>query len=248
MIVKKEMRGPSRTGFAWAAMGALALFALAGCGGGGGGASTAPTVSQVSLQGTAAVGSPLAGANITVIDAKGATATTTADASGNYTISVTGMTAPLVILASDPQGVASTQVSVLAALTSGSATNIVNVTTLTTAVSAWLTSSGNPSDLASSSSTLAAVTPASVAAAVANLKSALSAILAANGVSAASFDPIGAPFTANHTGLDGVIDSIQVINDPSGGVDLISTADPSTRRCIGSRRGSASPSRRTRTT
>lgn len=239
MIVKKEMRGPSRTGFAWAAMGALALFALAGCGGGGGGASTAPTVSQVSLQGTAAVGSPLAGANITVIDAKGATATTTADASGNYTISVTGMTAPLVILASDPQGVASTQVSVLAALTSGSATNIVNVTTLTTAVSAWLTSSGNPSDLASSSSTLAAVTPASVAAAVANLKSALSAILAANGVSAASFDPIGAPFTANHTGLDGVIDSIQVINDPSGGVDLISTADPSTS--IPLKNGASSP-------
>lgn len=232
MSVEKEMRGPSKTVFAWAAAGALALFALAGCGGGGGSASgtssTATSASQVSLQGTAAVGSPLAGANITVIDSKGATATATADASGNYTVSVTGMTAPFVILASDPQGIASTQVSVLAALTSGSSTSIVNVTTLTTAISALLTSSGNPSDLASNSSALAAVTPASVAAAVANLKVALSAILTANGVSAASFDPIGAPFTANHTGVDGVIDSIQVVNDPSGGVDLISTADPST--------------------
>ena len=229
MSVKKEAWGPSKTGFAWAAAGVFALFALAGCGGGGGSAGTpATSASQVSLQGTAAVGAPLPGANITVIDSKGATATATADANGNYTVSVTGMTAPFVILASDPQGVASTQVSVLAALTSGSATSIANVTTLTTAVSAWLTSSGNPSDLALSSSALAAVTPASVAAAEANLKAALSAILSANGVSAASFDPIGAPFTANHTGVDGVIDAIEVVNDPSGGVDLVSTADPST--------------------
>jgi len=227
MAIKRAERGQFKTGVAWTAAAALALFALAGCGGGGGSASTGASVTQVAMQGTAAVGAPMAGASITVIDSKGVTAATTADSTGKYSVTVTGMTAPFVILASDPSGVDSTQVSVLPSLTSGS-TVIANVTTLTTALSALLTSTGNPTDLASNSSTLAAVTPVKVAAAISTLKTALAAILAANGVDAASFDPIGTPFSADHTGQDGVIDAVQVVADPNGGSELVSTADPST--------------------
>lgn len=218
-------RGQFKMGMGWAAAGAVALFALAGCGGGGSGsASTGTSVTQVALQGTAAVGAPMANANILVIDTKGATATATADSNGQYTVPVTGMTAPLAILASDPTGVDETQVSVVSSMGTTS-TIVANATTLTTAVSALLTSSGNPSDLASNSGTLAAVTPASVAAAVSNLKVALSSILTANNVNAATFDPIGTPFTADHTGLDGVIDAVQVVAAPGGGDELVSTAD-----------------------
>ncbi|RDU96068.1 hypothetical protein DWV00_25850 [Trinickia dinghuensis] len=213
----------------WAATGAVALFALAGCGGGGssGSPSAGTSVTQVALQGTAAVGAPMASANIVVIDSKGAMATTTADSNGQYSVSVTSLTAPLVILASDPTGVDSTQVSVVPSMGTTS-TVTANATTLTTAISALLTSTGNPTDLAASSSALAAVTPASVSAAVSSLKTALSTILAANGVGAATFDPIGTPFTADHTGLDGVIDAVQVVAAPGGGDELVSTADATT--------------------
>lgn len=228
MTDSKAGRGHFTTGAAWAAAASLALFALAGCGGGGGSSSSAGTsVTQVAVQGTAAVGAPMAGASIMVIDSKGAMATATADANGKYSVSVTGMTAPLVILASDPNGVDATQVSVVASM-GATSTITANATTLTTALSALLTSSGNPSDLASNNAALAAVTPASVAAAISSLKTALASILAANSVNAATFDPIGTPFTADHTGLDGVIDSIQVVSAPGGGDELVSTADSTT--------------------
>jgi hypothetical protein len=230
MSNKTVVQAQCKTGMAWAAAGALTLFALAGCGGGGGSgasASTGTSVTQVSMQGTAAVGAPMAGASIVVIDTKGATATATADANGQYTVQITGMTAPLVVLASGPNDTDATQVSVVPSMGTGS-TVVANATPLTTAVSALLTSTGNASDLASNSTVLAAVTPASVAAAVNNLKTALTPILAANSVNATTFDPIGTPFTANHTGLDGVIDAVQVVAAPGGGEELVSTADPTT--------------------
>jgi len=229
MTDNKIVRAQFKTGMAWATAGALTLFALAGCGGGGGSdsASAGTSVTQVSMQGTAAVGAPMAGASIVVIDTKGALATATADSNGQYTVPITGMAAPLVVLAMDPNGADATQVSVVPSMGAGS-TVVANATPLTTAVSALLTSTGNASDLASNNSVLAAVTPASVAAAVNNLKTALSSILAANNVSAAGFDPIGTPFTADHTGLDGVIDAVQVVAAPGGGDELISTADPAT--------------------
>ena len=223
MTNTKAVRGRFEMRVAWTAASALALFALAGCGGGDN-PSTGAGVTQISVEGTAAVGAPMAGASILVVDTKGAAVTATADSNGHYTASVTGMAAPLVVLASDPGGVDAPQVSVVPSIGAVS-TVVANVTTLTTAIGALLTSTGNPTDLVTHSSTLATVTPANVAAAIKNLKTALSPILAANNVDAATFDPIGTPFTADDTGLDAVIDAVQVLPAPAGGVELLSTAD-----------------------
>ncbi|MCP3716719.1 carboxypeptidase-like regulatory domain-containing protein [Paraburkholderia sp. CNPSo 3281] len=56
------------------------------------------TTTPSSIGGTVAVGDALAGANVTLIDSTGKSVTTTSDAGGNYSISITGFTAPFVRL------------------------------------------------------------------------------------------------------------------------------------------------------
>jgi hypothetical protein len=214
-----------------AAVAVSATFALAACGGGGGSSGNSATTSNAtptSMAGTVAVGGSVVGANITVIDATGKSVATTSDAWGNYSISLSGLTAPLLIVASDPTGVHPTLASVFASIPTGTSAPVVgNVTTLTTAVAALLTTSGNPLELTGSGSLSSLAQTASVTAAIAKLNTALSNILPANGLNAASFDPVGTAFTANQTGADAVIDAVQVVPAPTGGTQIISSAAPS---------------------
>ncbi|CAE6801597.1 hypothetical protein [Paraburkholderia domus] len=207
-----------------------AALVLAACGGGGGSGSSAATsnATPTSMGGTVAVGGPVANANIVVIDASGKSVATTSDASGNYTISLVGLTAPLLIVASDPTGVHPALASVVASIPSGTAAPVIgNVTTLTTAVAALLTTSGNALELTGSGSLSSLAQTGSVTAAIAKLNTALSSILPANGIKATSFDPVGTTFAANQTGADAVIDAVQVVPAPNGGTQIISSAAPS---------------------
>ena len=70
----------------------IVSIALIGCGGGG--ASGSSSATPLTLNGIAATGAPIANAVITVLDATGTSKSTTADASGNYTLDVTGLTRP----------------------------------------------------------------------------------------------------------------------------------------------------------
>jgi hypothetical protein len=181
------------------------------------------------LSGTVAVGRAISGANVAVTDATGKNVSATADAEGNYQVPLAGLTAPLAIVATDPGGAEQPLTSVVASVpTSSSGPVIANVTTLTTAVSALMTQSGNPLDLADSKTLSSLVTPASVAVAVKTLNAAVSGILSANNVDSKSFDPIATPFVANQTGPDAVIDAVQVIpaTGSAGGLQLISNANP----------------------
>lgn len=86
------------TTFRLTAVSAFVALALAAC-------SSAPTGSQLSgtvLNGVAAYEGPLAGATITVADAKGLKKTARADAQGRYALEVNGLTAPLMITAVEP--------------------------------------------------------------------------------------------------------------------------------------------------
>lgn len=179
------------------------------------------------MTGTVAVGSAVANATVTVFGANGASATVTADGSGGYSVSLAGLTAPYVVVATDPSGVNATLVSVLASVPAGSTSVVTNVTTLTSAVAALMTASGNPLDLATGGNFSANVTADAINTAVSKLNAALSTILAANGVSPGNFDPIGTPFSPNQTGIDAVIDDIALVTSASGGVQLMSVGDTS---------------------
>ncbi|MGF6773507.1 hypothetical protein P3T18_006021 [Paraburkholderia sp. GAS199] len=221
-------RSFTRTGMAAAA--AFAFIQLSGCGGdsgSGAGSSSTPAVTATAVGGTVASGSALAGAGITLIDATGTQATATADAQGAYSISVKGMTAPFLIVATDANGISAPLYSVLAKLPTGTAPAVVNVTSLTTAITAMLTASGNPNDLAVSTA-LAKVTLPSVQIATITLDTMLASILAQNGIQMSGFDPIGNAFTPNHTGADAVIDTVSLVSAANGGLLLVSNAAPGT--------------------
>jgi hypothetical protein len=232
MRENKSMKRHAKTVLVLTAAAVVSLSILAACGGGGGSsASTSGTAATTNaspsvMTGTVAIGSAVAGATVTVTGANGASVSTTTDASGNYSVSIAGLTAPFVIVASDPSGSQPTLVSVVAVLpTNSSAPVIANVTTLTSSVAALLTSSGNPLELVGNSSLTSLVTSSTVQAAVAKLNALIAPILSANGLSSASFDPIGGAFTANQTGADAVIDSLTLTIGSSGGYKLASTGN-----------------------
>ncbi|MEK6289837.1 MAG: cell wall anchor protein [Paraburkholderia tropica] len=227
------MKIRTNTGIARLALCASVIAVLAGCGGGGGGSSTSSgtssqpaTATATAMTGTVAIGTALTGATVTVTDSTGKTATAISGANGTYSVSLTGLTAPFLITATDPSGVSSTLYSVVAsANTSNGASVTANVTPLTTAVAALMTSSGNPATLVGNAS---AITSSAVAAAETTLNAAIAPILSANSVPA-SFDPIGTTFTPNQTGADAVIDSVAVTPSASGsGLQITSLANPDT--------------------
>ncbi|QBR02179.1 hypothetical protein [Paraburkholderia pallida] len=181
------------------------------------------------MNGVVAVGDPLGGANLTIVDSTGKNAQTTSSSNGNYTISLSGLTPPLLIVANDPSGTNLPMYSVATTFTepAGAASGaplVANVTPLTTAVSAELTSDGNPADLVATGALAKMVTAATVTSATSTLNSVLAKLLSQNGLNA-SFDPIAGPFTPNHTGADAVIDSVVVTPAPAGGLQITSIAN-----------------------
>ncbi|KIX33663.1 cell wall anchor protein [Burkholderia pseudomallei] len=218
------------TGIAQLALGASLAFSLAACGGGGG--SSASTSSQpvtaaaTSMTGTVAIGNALTGATVTVTDANGKTVSATSGANGAYSVSLTGLSAPLLITAADPSGVSGMLYSVVASSTTANGAPVTaNVTPLTTAITALMTQSGNPADLTGNAS---AITSSAISTAETTLDTAIAPILSANSVPA-SFDPIATTFTPNQTGADAVIDSVAVTPSASGsGLQITSLANPNT--------------------
>ena len=183
------------------------------------------------MTGTVAVGNALVGANVLIIDSKGKNAPTTSASSGTYSVPLSGLTAPFLIVATDPSGNHSPMYSVVASVPTGSSAPLVaNVTPLTTAVTAQLTADGNPLDLTTLATLSSLVTPATVSASVSKLDKALSTLLTQTGgftaAAASSFNPIGAAFTPNQTGADAVIDSVTVTPSAKGGLQLASIANP----------------------
>ena len=224
------MRTNHIKGFARLAIAAAIGAALTACGDGS--SPNASTTSQPttaaagSMTGTVAIGTALTGATVTVTDANGKTVSATSGANGAYSVSLTGLSAPLLITAADPSGVSGTLYSVVAsANTTNGAPVTANVTPLTTAVAALMTQSGNPADLAGNAS---AITSSAVTAAETILDAAIAPILSAN-IVPASFDPIGSAFTPNQAGADAVIDSVAVTPSVSGsGLQITSLANPDT--------------------
>jgi hypothetical protein len=217
-----------------AASSAALLGALAACGGGGSSTNNSPeptpsSAAANSMSGTVAVGTSLVGAQLTVVDSTGKTAIATSGSNGSYNVSIMGLTAPFVIVATDPSGVSGTLYSVVASTaTNNDAPITANVTPLTTAVAALLTSSGNPFTLTQAGG-LSVVTSSSVTTAITTLDTAIASILSQNQLSASSFDPIGGAFTPNQTGADAVIDSVAVTPSTTGsGFQITSLADPNT--------------------
>ncbi len=200
---------------------------MAGCFGGGSDDDddAGPTTR---LEGTVAVGAAVPGATVTVKDADAATADVTgsADASGAYALDVSGLVPPLLVTAvgtlnGDPVSIA----AVVPALTAA-ADNTANVTTLTNAVAALVAPGGDLNAL-NSTAAIAAVNPTTVA----NASTLLVNTLKSNPVFATllgtDFNPLTTPFVANGTGIDSVVDQVEVAVSTTG-VAITNLTAPST--------------------
>ncbi len=178
---------------------------IAGCGGGGGKAGSTSTPAQpTTISGVAAAGWPLTG-NVTIKDSRGATSSTTIGVSGQYTIDVTGMTAPFVLMADGTIAGVSTQL--FSGATQADIGGNINITPLTDLIisnvageiSANLYSSGNFSNLTADNLNAQQV----------KLQAVLQPILSGAGVSSGT-DLLRTFFQTNNTGLDAVIDLLTV--------------------------------------
>ena len=202
------------------AMTAVCAAILTGCGGGGGGGNgiSASTVgTSQAIVGVAATGAPLINATVTLTDANGATRSTTSNASGNYTLNVTGLVAPFVIVASGAAGDGTdTLVSVAPTAPASGNSATVNVTPLTMAIAAALDSNGDPLHLAANLASQAAnITTTALNTAQTNLQSSLTNVLTALGLSPTT-NFVNGTMVANGTGADQLLDSIQVNVAPGG--------------------------------
>jgi hypothetical protein len=190
-----------------------------------------PVTGAATINGTVSGGGAVAMAAITITDSTGKTVAATAAADGSYSASVTGLTAPISVIATDPAGLTGPMLSVASSLpTSNSA--VVNVTPITTAVAAMLVANGNPYAI-SRTSLAKLATPVALANAVSILNQALAPILTANGQSVSSFSPISTGFIANDTGPDAIAGAVNLL--PYGaGYELVATANPAQTFVLGS--------------
>ncbi len=177
-----------------------------GSGGGGGGVGSIP---DPTLSGVTAIGAPLSGATVTLVDSKGLSFTTTADADGKYTFpkaDIAAATPPFLITASVNLG--DSQISHYTIVTSKSEGGWANVTPLTTAVAALASPTTIPS--AMTKEQLAAILPSEVTSATAKVKAVIQPLSSALNIPS-TFDPAtDSTFVANRTGADLLLDHIGV--------------------------------------
>jgi len=195
---------------------------IVACGGGGGTPQTGDSgggglglIPDPTLGGVTAIGAPLSGATITLIDSRGLSFTTTADADGKYTFAkadIAAATPPFLITASTNLG--DSQISHYTIVTSKSAGGWANVTPLTTAVAALASPTTIPS--AMTKEQLAAIATSDVTSATAKVKAVIQPLSNALNIPS-SFDPTtDSTFVANRTGADLLLDHIGVAVRTSG--------------------------------
>jgi len=188
------------------------------------GSSTTP------LGGVAAVGAPLAGATVILVDVAGTTKTATADAEGAYTFDDVGaMTAPFLLKASGVVGgEEQTIYSALDEKPTPGETAVLNATPMTNAVVAQL-SDGDPAKLFAAPNTMGTfIKPADMGAAKQKIIAVLEDQMKEQGLTLATFDPFKTPFKANSSGVDKMFDLVKIrpsatgemlIQDKSTGVE-----------------------------
>lgn len=193
------------TGFLASFLLAATVTLLAGCGSGGTGVpgGETPTTGQA-ITGTVATGAPLAGATIIIKDSAGKTATGTTAANGTYSIAVTGMTPPFMLVATKVGE--QNMYSVLPAMDMASAnTQIVNITPVTTLVMYQL-SEADPASMYNSGS-FSTITAANVSANQTYVRSRLPANTV-NPIFDMMYGQFSATGAQDSTGYDTALDGI----------------------------------------
>jgi hypothetical protein len=190
----------------------LASACLLACGG-----SNTTASSDAQMTGTAAYGSPMAGAAIVLTDAAGQTVSATSGADGTYTVKVTGFTAPFLVKASLGSGDSVKEyLALVTAAPKVGETGTANVTPLTHALVTMASSDGASPNEFSDTAKLKALDSTKLTAALGNLQTALKEVLADAGLPG-TFDPLTSTLKADRNSpADVLLDTIKVTVSDQG--------------------------------
>jgi hypothetical protein len=171
-----------------------------------------------SVTGTAAAGAPIAGATVSLKDAAGHTVTATTSVTGAYTLDTTGLSGPFLLQVTTAGG------QRLYGVTADPApANVANLTPLTDLiVRSWYAMQGVAVDTAFANPSAAPPPTAQQTTAVANavLSVMQLALNNANAGVAAPLDLITKAFSADHTGLDAVLDATSIVYGSGAAVSI----------------------------
>lgn len=204
----------------------LGLLGIQGCGGGGGTTASA-TNDTIALSGIAATGAPMAAAAVQIYDADGKAllqtpATVAADGSFSASIASTAKF-PLIIISDDGS------TKLLSVLAEAGASASANVNQLTNLIAARLSPTGDPSSLITEIATkLATISSSTLASKNQEMLAAIKPLLDALNLPS-STNPQTVSFTANGTGFDKLLDSLDVKIEPKG---TYSTIDLTLRKAV----------------
>jgi hypothetical protein len=217
------------------------LLILQACGGGGGGGGVDTTAdatahlydsfgrdvygtggfdrSDSGVDGSGGDGAPIAFADVVISGLTGTPVTAKTDAQGYYRAKITGLTAPLLVTITKPDGTGLRYSLSMAAIQPGKFVTI-NISGLTTQIASDVAVALGKTGAADLTPTLLNSNPAlvttTVAASIATQTTQLATAMAAAGVSASTYNPISTPFVADHTGYDNLLDNTVVTVPPTG--------------------------------
>ena len=193
---------------------AISAFALmSGC------SSNDSTPAPSTLTGTAATGAPIDG-TVTVKDAKGVEKDIATGTDGSFTLDVAGMTPPYLLKIMPSSG----PVLYSFASQNGQTVNLTPTTNLAMLLAAGKTDL----DAMYAGWDGTAVTAAQVATAEGTVRANLVTQINAAGLDAAAFDLFTTAFTADSTGIDGVLDNITITVDSAAGTYTFDDGDGNT--------------------
>lgn len=189
------------------------VCSLVACGGGGGGAVSKDALS-LNVNGIAASGAPLANATVQIYDKNGTAVLTnpaTVGSDGSYSATIpASATGPFVFEVDNGTE------KLYSVLSDKNGSTTVNVTPVSNLIAAKLSSTGNPYNLATEiASSSATVSSATIASANTAVMTALQPLVTALNLDA-SINPITTSFSANGSGFDRMLDSLDVKIEPKG--------------------------------
>ena len=199
----------------------MALAALVSCGGGGGGsASGAGNETQaLTVSGVAATGAPMSNATLQIYGKDGSAvlaSPVTIASDGTYSATIpASATGPFVFEVNNGSD------KIYSVLPDKSSTPVVNITPVSNLIVAKLSSTGNPlalaTEVAASSST---ITSSTISSATSSIMTALQPLTTALNLDSTT-NPLNTTFTANGTGFDRLLDSLDVKIEPKGSTSQI---------------------------
>jgi hypothetical protein len=214
--MKHKISSRKRAIYAGASSAVLAI-GLAACGGGSGNDEPGqPAATQ--LRGVVATGAAVAGATVTVADADTTTAdvTATAGADGSYVADVSALRAPFLVRASGTLDGEAVAMAAVVPSVAANVDNTANVTPLTNAVASLIAPAGDVSQLATPATLAGAATATNVGNASTLLVNTLNSDPNILAVLGATFNPLTTVFTANGSGIEGVLNQLEVSTSSAG--------------------------------